>query len=69
MADLDARHQDIIAPVIAFSTKVHAVSAEGLWVTVPKATAGPTSPVAPRSPTLATTIRPSPRQLMPRSTR
>lgn len=36
MADLNARHQDVIAPVIAFSTKVHAVSAEGLWVTDPE---------------------------------
>ncbi|MFV1961650.1 MAG: aminotransferase class III-fold pyridoxal phosphate-dependent enzyme, partial [Acidimicrobiia bacterium] len=36
MSDLNSRHRDVIAPVIAFSTKVHAVSAEGLWVTDPE---------------------------------
>lgn len=33
MPDLASRHEDVMAPVIGFSTKVHAVSAEGLWVT------------------------------------
>lgn len=32
-SDLLARHQDVIAPVIAFGSKIHAVSAEGLWIT------------------------------------
>lgn len=35
MADLLSRHNDVLAPVIAFNTKVHAVSAEGIWVTDP----------------------------------
>lgn len=33
MTDLLARHKDIIAPVIAFDTEIHAVSADGIWVT------------------------------------
>lgn len=33
MSDLVKRHDDVIAPVIAFDTAIHAVSAEGLWVT------------------------------------
>lgn len=33
MADLLSRHEDVIAPVIGFGTEIHAVSAEGLWVT------------------------------------
>ena len=33
MSDLIARHQNIIAPVIAFDTEVVAESAEGIWVT------------------------------------
>ncbi|MFO7299011.1 MAG: aminotransferase class III-fold pyridoxal phosphate-dependent enzyme [Actinomycetes bacterium] len=33
MSDLIKRHDDVIAPVIAFDTTVHAVSAEGIWVT------------------------------------
>jgi 4-aminobutyrate aminotransferase len=36
MADLNTRHQDVMAPVIAFSTKIHAVSAEGIWITDPE---------------------------------
>lgn len=32
MADLLSRHNDVLAPVIAFNTKIHAESAEGLWV-------------------------------------
>jgi len=28
-----ARHREVMAPVIAFDTDIHAVSAEGLWVT------------------------------------
>lgn len=35
MSDLNTRHQDVLAPVIGFNTKVHAVKAEGLWVTDP----------------------------------
>lgn len=35
MADLLARHEDVLAPVIAFDTKVHADHAEGIWVTDP----------------------------------
>ncbi|HEX6220655.1 MAG TPA: aminotransferase class III-fold pyridoxal phosphate-dependent enzyme [Acidimicrobiia bacterium] len=35
MADLLSRHDDVLAPVIAFSTKIHAVSADGLWITDP----------------------------------
>jgi 4-aminobutyrate aminotransferase len=33
MTDLLSRHRDVIAPVIAFDTDIHAVSAEGIWVT------------------------------------
>lgn len=33
MADLLSRHEDLIAPVIGFSTEIQAVSASGLWVT------------------------------------
>ena len=33
MADLLSRHDDVIAPVIGFGTEIHAVSAQGLWVT------------------------------------
>ncbi|HEU4318554.1 MAG TPA: aminotransferase class III-fold pyridoxal phosphate-dependent enzyme [Acidimicrobiia bacterium] len=35
MADLLSRHNDVLAPVIGFNTKIHAVSAEGIWVTDP----------------------------------
>lgn len=31
-ADLLSRHNDVLAPVIAFNTKLHAQRAEGLWV-------------------------------------
>jgi 4-aminobutyrate aminotransferase len=33
MTDLLARHNDLIAPVIAFDTDIHADTAQGLWVT------------------------------------
>lgn len=33
MTDLTSRHQDVIAPVIAFDTEIHADHAEGLWIT------------------------------------
>ena len=33
MSDLLARHNDVVAPVIAFDTDIHAVSARGIWVT------------------------------------
>ena len=33
MTDLLARHNDVLAPVIAFDTDIHARSAEGIWVT------------------------------------
>lgn len=33
MADLNTRHQDVLAPVIGFNTRIHAVSAEGIWIT------------------------------------
>ena len=33
MSDLVSRHRDVIAPVIAYNTDVHAVSAQGIWVT------------------------------------
>lgn len=33
MSDLVRRHNDVIAPVIRFDTDVHAVSAEGIWIT------------------------------------
>lgn len=33
MGDLLSRHTEALAPVINFSTPIHAVSAEGLWVT------------------------------------
>jgi 4-aminobutyrate aminotransferase len=35
MSDLINRHNDVLAPVIAFNTKIHAESAKGLWVTDP----------------------------------
>ena len=35
MSDLLARHNDVLAPVIGFNTAIHAVSAEGLWITDP----------------------------------
>ncbi|MGB7859057.1 MAG: aminotransferase class III-fold pyridoxal phosphate-dependent enzyme, partial [Acidimicrobiia bacterium] len=33
MSDLLARHNEVLAPVIGFNTKIHAVTAEGIWVT------------------------------------
>lgn len=33
MSDLVTRHNEVIAPVIAFDTDIHAVKAEGIWVT------------------------------------
>jgi 4-aminobutyrate aminotransferase len=33
MTDLVSRHNDLIAPVIAFDTEIHAVKAEGIWIT------------------------------------
>lgn len=33
MTDLIARHNDVIAPVIAFDTDIHAERAEGIWIT------------------------------------
>ena len=33
MSDLVSRHLDVIAPVIAYNTDVHAASAKGIWVT------------------------------------
>jgi 4-aminobutyrate aminotransferase len=33
MTDLVSRHTDVIAPVIAFDTEIHAVKAEGIWIT------------------------------------
>lgn len=33
MSDLISRHNDVLAPVIAFNTKIHAESADGIWVT------------------------------------
>ena len=35
MSDLLARHNEVLAPVIGFSTNINAVSADGLWVTDP----------------------------------
>ena len=35
MSDLLARHNDVLAPVIGFNTNIHAVTADGLWVTDP----------------------------------
>jgi 4-aminobutyrate aminotransferase len=35
MADLLSRHEDVLAPVIAFNTKIHGDTAEGLWITDP----------------------------------
>lgn len=35
MTDLISRHQDVMAPVIAFDTDIHAEKAEGIWVTDP----------------------------------
>ncbi len=35
MTDLLARHNDVLAPVIAFDTDIHAASADGIWVTDP----------------------------------
>ncbi|MFQ5522159.1 MAG: aspartate aminotransferase family protein [Acidimicrobiia bacterium] len=36
MSDLLRRHRDVIAPVIGFSTDIHAVTAQGLWITDPE---------------------------------
>lgn len=36
MADLLSRHNDVLAPVIAFNTKIHAESASGIWITDPE---------------------------------
>ena len=33
MSDFLTRHNDVLAPVLAFDTEIHAVKAEGLWVT------------------------------------
>lgn len=33
MSDLLKRHQEVLAPVIGFGTEVHAVAAEGIWIT------------------------------------
>jgi 4-aminobutyrate aminotransferase len=33
MTDLISRHNDVIAPVIAFDTDIHAETAEGIWIT------------------------------------
>ena len=33
MSDLLSRHQDVLAQVIGFNTEIHAVSAQGIWVT------------------------------------
>lgn len=33
MTDLVTRHKDVIAPVIAFDTDIHAVKADGIWIT------------------------------------
>ncbi len=33
MTDLISRHNDLIAPVIAFDTDIHADTAQGLWIT------------------------------------
>jgi 4-aminobutyrate aminotransferase len=35
MADLLSRHNDVLAPVIAFNTKIPAESADGIWITDP----------------------------------
>lgn len=35
MADLLSRHNDVLAPVIAFDTKIHAERADGIWITDP----------------------------------
>jgi 4-aminobutyrate aminotransferase len=35
MSDLLARHNDVLAPVIAFNTTIHAESADGIWITDP----------------------------------
>ena len=35
MSDLLARHNDVLAPVIGFSTDIVAASADGLWITDP----------------------------------
>ncbi|MFP4074236.1 MAG: aspartate aminotransferase family protein [Actinomycetota bacterium] len=32
MADLLSRHNDVLAPVIAFNTKIHAETANGIWI-------------------------------------
>lgn len=36
MADLISRHNDVLAPVIAFNTKIHAESADGIWIKDPQ---------------------------------
>jgi len=33
MTDLLSRHNDLLAPVMAFDTEVHAVKGEGIWIT------------------------------------
>ena len=33
MTDLVSRHSDVIAPVIAFDTEIHADKAQGIWIT------------------------------------
>ena len=33
MSDLLSRHNEVLAPVIGFNTDIHAVSAEGIWIT------------------------------------
>lgn len=35
MTDLLSRHNDVLAPVIAFNTKIHAETANGIWITDP----------------------------------
>ncbi len=35
MADLLSRHNDVLAPVIAFNTKIHAETANGIWINDP----------------------------------
>jgi len=35
VSDLLKRHQDVLAPTVAFNTGVHAAKAEGIWVTGP----------------------------------
>jgi 4-aminobutyrate aminotransferase len=35
MADLLSRHNDVLAPVIGFNTKIHAETANGIWINDP----------------------------------